>query len=180
VERLSIMPASPELAGAEIELVGVEGREFRLRQALQTVQAGFDAIVVDCPPSLGLLTLNGLGAASSVLIPLQCEFFALEGITQLMRTVERVARGLNPGLQIVGIVLTMVDRRNNLAEQVEADARSFFKDLVLETVIPRNVRLSEAPSHGKPVGAYDRASAGAQAYAKLTQEVRRRLERVSA
>jgi len=172
VPNMRILPSDTELAGAEIELVGEHRREYRLADGL--AQHGFleasDIILLDCPPSLGLLTLNSLVAADLVLVPLQCEFFALEGISQVLRTVERVRAGLNPRLQLNGIVLTMFDRRNNLSELVAADARSFFKSQVYDTVIPRNVRVSEAPSHGKPVLLYDFRSPGAQAYVKLAQE----------
>jgi chromosome partitioning protein len=177
VPDLSIIPAEPDLAGAEIELVGEERREFRLREALLRDAgegAPYSFILIDCPPSLGLLTLNGLVAADAVLVPLQCEFFALEGITQLTRTIEMVKRSLNPGLRLQGIVLTMFDRRNNLSDLVAADARGFFGDQVYETVIPRNIRISEAPSHGKPVILYDYRSPGAQAYVRLATEFLRR------
>ncbi len=175
VKNLDIIPADPDLAGAEVELVGFENREFRLRTALAAVaRHAYDHIVIDCPPSLGLLTLNGLVAASAVLVPLQCEFFALEGISQLVRTIERVKKALNPELTLQGIVLTMFDRRNNLSDLVAADARSFFGDRVYDTVIPRNVRVSEAPSHGKPVLLYDSRSPGALAYTQLANELLRR------
>lgn len=173
IERLRILPAGPELAGAELELVALDRREFRLREAL----AGLSAlrpvprhVLIDCPPSLGLLTLNALVAAHSVLVPLQCEFFALEGISQLKRTIDLVRRNLNPSLSLQGIVLTMFDRRNNLSDQVASDVRSFFGSAVYETVIPRSVRVSEAPSHGKPVLSYDPKSPGALAYGKLAEE----------
>lgn len=175
VPNLSIIAAEPDLAGAEIELVSVDRREFRLRSALHSADlAGFNYVLIDCPPSLGLLTLNGLVAADAVLVPLQCEFFALEGLSQLMRTVERVRHALNPKLTVQGIVLTMFDRRNNLSDLVAADARGFFGAQVYETVIPRNIRISEAPSHGKPVILYDYRSPGAQAYIRLAQEMLRR------
>jgi chromosome partitioning protein len=177
IPNLSIIPAEPDLAGAEIELVMEDRREFRLREALRPIltdSAGYSFAIIDCPPSLGLLTLNGLVAADSVLVPLQCEFFALEGLTQLTRTIELVRRGLNPRLQMQGIVLTMFDCRNNLSDLVAADARSFFGDKVYETVIPRNIRVSEAPSHGKPVILYDVRSPGAQAYVKLAGELLKR------
>lgn len=173
IPLLSIMPAEPDLAGAEIELVGQPRREFCLHQALEQ-QTGFGVILIDCPPSLGLLTLNGLVACTSVLVPLQCEFFALEGLSQLAQTVDRVRAAFNPRATLEGIVLTMYDRRNNLSELVAADARSFFGKRVYETVIPRSVRVSEAPSHGKPVLIYDPRSTGAQAYARLAQEVGQR------
>lgn len=175
IPGLAIVPADTDLAGAEIELVGADRREYHLHQAIQTLPPGrFAYVMIDCPPSLGLLTVNALVAADSVLVPLQCEFFALEGISQLVRTVNMVRRNLNHGLKIQGIVLTMYDRRNNLSELVAADARSFFGDRVYETVIPRNIRISEAPSHGKPVLTYDIRSAGAQAYLDLARELLRR------
>ena len=175
VPGLSIIPAELDLAGAEIELVGIERHEYRLRTVLRSDSlAHFSYILIDCPPSLGLLTLNGLVAADAVLVPLQCEFFALEGLSQLMRTVDRVRRALNPELKVQGIVLTMFDRRNNLSDLVAADARGFFGNQVYETVIPRNIRISEAPSHGKPVLLYDYKSPGAQAYIRLAQELLQR------
>ncbi len=177
VPNLWLVPSEPDLAGAEVELVGGARREFRLRDALRADPSGSRRpayILIDCPPSLGLLTLNGLTAADAVLVPLQCEFFALEGISQLMHTIELVRRALNPALRLQGIVLTMHDRRNNLSEQVAADARGFFGAQVYETVIPRNIRVSEAPSHGKPVLLYDFRSPGAQAYVQLASEMLRR------
>ena len=173
IPGLSLLPAEPDLAGAEIELAMETEREFRLRRAL-TAAGGGRTVLIDCPPSLGLLTLNGLVAADAVLVPLQCEFFALEGISQLVQTVERVKRRLNPALELQGIVLTMFDRRNNLSELVAADVRSVFGPAVYQTVIPRNVRVSEAPSHGKPVLLYDFKSPGAQAYVQLAAELLRR------
>ena len=173
VPNLAIVPAEPDLAGSEIELVGMERREFRLRDALARArdgQGGYSVVLIDCPPSLGLLTLNGLVAADGVLVPLQCEFFALEGISQIVRTIDLVKRSLNTGLSLQGIVLTMHDRRNNLSDLVAADARGFFREKVYDTMIPRNVRISEAPSHGKPVTAYDPKSPGAQAYIRLAAE----------
>jgi chromosome partitioning protein len=176
VPNLAVVPADADLAGAEIELVGIHRREYCLRSALERRDGPdpYSYVIIDCPPSLGLLTLNGLVAADAVLVPLQCEFFALEGISQLMRTIEIVKRGLNPSLSLQGIVLTMFDRRNNLSELVASDARSFFGDQVYETVIPRNIRISESPSHGKPVILYDFRSPGAQAYIRLAQELLRR------
>jgi chromosome partitioning protein len=175
VPGLAIIVAEPDLAGAEVELVDVARREFRLRDAIDPLRAGpYGFILIDCPPSLGLLTLNALVAADAVLVPLQCEFFALEGITQLMRTIEMVRRGLNRDLALQGIVLTMFDRRNNLSDQVAADAREFFGARVYDTVIPRNIRISEAPSHGMPVLLYDHRSTGAQAYIHLATELLRR------
>jgi len=177
VPNLTILPADPDLAGAEIELVGLEARERRLAQcfaeAAETL-AGYDYVFLDCPPSLGLITLNALVAADGVLVPLQTEFFALEGISQITRTIDRVRRALNSRLTLEGIVLTMADRRNNLSELVASDVRGFFKDKVFETVIPRNVRVSEAPSHGLPVLLYDFRSPGAQAYVKLGAEFLKR------
>jgi chromosome partitioning protein len=182
VPNLAVVPADADLAGAEIELVGIHRREYCLRSALERHDGPdpYSYVIIDCPPSLGLLTLNGLVAADAVLVPLQCEFFALEGISQLMRTIEIVKRGLNPSLSLQGIVLTMFDRRNNLSELVASDARSFFGDQVYETVIPRNIRISESPSHGKPVILYDFRSPGAQAYIRLAQELLRRENAVAA
>jgi chromosome partitioning protein len=176
VPGLSLVPAEPDLAGAEIELVDFDRREFRLRDAIAPLRDAQSPsfVLIDCPPSLGLLTLNALVAADAVLVPLQCEFFALEGITQLIRTVDMVKRALNPTLSLQGIVLTMYDRRNNLSELVAADARAFFGTQVYETVIPRNIRISEAPSHGKPVLFYDFRSPGAQAYVRLAGEFLKR------
>ena len=170
IPNLTIVPADQDLAGAEIELATSERREFRLFDALKGI-AGYSYVLIDCPPSLGLLTLNCLVAANAVLVPLQCEFFALEGISQLIRTIDRVKQALNPDLRLQGIVLTMYDRRNNLSDLVAADARSFFGPTVYDTMIPRNIRISESPSHGKPVLLYDYKSPGAQAYVRLAQEV---------
>jgi len=177
IPNLSVIPADDDLAGAEIELVSTERREFRLRDALAPLRpAGspYSFVLIDCPPSLGLLTLNGLVAADAVLVPLQCEFYALEGISGLVRTIEMVRRALNPRLELQGIVLTMFDRRNNLSELVAADTRAYFGSKVYDTMIPRNIRISEAPSHGKPVLLYDFRSPGAQAYIRLAGEVLRR------
>ena len=168
---LLLLPSEPDLAGAEVELVTMDRREFRLQEALREARPTHDFILIDCPPSLGLLTINALVAADGVLVPLQCEFFALEGLSQLVRTIETVRRGLNPALRLEGIVLTMHDRRNNLSELVAADVRGFFGDVVFDAVIPRNVRVSEAPSHGQPVLVYDARSPGAQAYLRLSQEI---------
>ncbi|WP_428378222.1 ParA family protein [Lichenicoccus sp.] len=178
VERLSLLPADTELAGAEIELVSYDRREFLLREALsadRSEELPYDFILIDCPPSLGLLTLNALVAADGVLVPLQCEFFALEGVSHLVRTIERVRRAFNPQLYLQGLVLTMFDRRNNLSELVAEDARGFFGAQVFETLIPRNIRISEAQSHGKPASVYDSKSAGSLAYAKLADELVDRL-----
>ena len=174
--NLWLIPAGPDLVGAEVELAGKDRREFQLRDALAAWRetAPFRYILIDCPPSLGLLTLNALVAADAVLVPLQCEFYALEGTSGLTRTIEMVRRRLNPALQLCGVVLTMYDKRNNLSDLVADDARGFFGEWVYETVIPRNVRLSEAPSHGVPVLDYDPRSAGALAYAHLAEELVRR------
>ncbi|WP_420563276.1 ParA family protein [Thalassobaculum sp.] len=173
VPGLEVVPASTDLSGAEIELVDMDHREFRLREAVvrHAATSPYDYILIDCPPSLGLLTLNALVAADAVLVPLQCEFYALEGLSQLVRTVERVRKALNPGLEIQGVVLTMYDRRNNLSDQVAADVREYFGDVVYRTMIPRNVRVSEAPSYGKPVIVYDMACSGSRAYISLAREV---------
>jgi chromosome partitioning protein len=168
---LDILPSGQKLSGAEVELVSVIARETRLRQALQGIREQYDLILVDCPPSLGLLTVNTLTAADSVLIPLQCEYYALEGLTQLIRTIQLVQENLNPGLRIEGVLLTMFDSRLNLSQQVADEARKFFSDRVYRTVIPRNVRLSEAPSFGKPIIHYDATSTGAESYRALSQEV---------
>jgi chromosome partitioning protein len=178
IANLDLVPASVELTGAELELVNEERREFRLRDALARGMIAHDYVLIDCPPSLGLLTLNALVAAGTVLVPLQCEFYALEGLSHLVRTIERVKRSLNPALEIEGVVLTMFDKRNNLSDLVAADVRDHFGDKVYRTVIPRNVRVSEAPSHGKPVLLYDFRSSGAQAYVHLAGEMLRRERRV--
>lgn len=177
VPNLFLVPSEPDLVGAEVELVGIPRREFRLREALAPLrrergQVSF--VLIDCPPSLGLLTLNGLVAADSALVPLQCEFFALEGVAHLMRTIDLVRRRFNSALRLQGIVLTMFDKRNNLSELVAADVRAIFGQQVYETVIPRNIRVSEAPSHGKPIMLYDFRSPGAQAYIRLARELLRR------
>jgi len=174
VPRMSLVPASMDLAGAEIELIHAARREYRLRDALSGLSEDFDFVLIDCPPSLNLLTLNALVAADAVLVPLQCEFFALEGLSHLTATIERVKRTLNPRLEIQGVVLTMFDRRNNLCGLVAADVRGHFGSKVYDTVIPRNVKVSEAPSHGKPVLLYDMRCAGSQAYIHLAGEVLRR------
>jgi chromosome partitioning protein len=171
LEGLSVLPASKNLIGANIELVQAENREFRLKHALDALRNDFHFIVIDCPPALDLLTLNSLIAADSVLIPMQAEYFALEGITELLATVDRVRESLNPQLEIEGVVLTMYDDRTNLAQQVTADLKSFFGDKLFTTNIPRNVRLAEAPSYGKPVLAYDPRSRGAESYIKLAKEL---------
>ncbi|HPQ80333.1 MAG TPA: AAA family ATPase, partial [bacterium] len=168
---LKVVASNPSLVGAEIELVGVVSRETRLRQVLESVDADFDYIIIDCPPSLGLLTLNALSAAESVLIPVQCEYYAMEGIADLQRTISLVKSRINPQLRIRGIVLTMFDARNKLSHQVQDEIRNHFKDSVFHVVIPRNVRLSEAPSHGKPILLYDVSSKGAASYFELANEV---------
>jgi len=171
VEGLSVLPANRELAGAEIELIAVSDRERRLRVLLSALRDRFDFVLIDCPPSLGLLTLNALVAADTVLIPLHCEYFALEGLADLVATLRRVRSALNPDLDIEGVLLTMNDERTNLGQQVGRDVREFFKEKVYHTVIPRNVRLAEAPSHGVPAVAYDSRSRGAEAYTALAREV---------
>ncbi len=171
---LEVVPATPDLTGAEIELVSQDKREFRLREALRQVAADFDYVIIDCPPSLGLLTINSLAAADSVLIPLQCEYYALEGLSQLMHTIDLVKQGLNPGLETEGILLTMFDGRANIAHQVVDEVRGYFKDAVFGAVIPRNVRLSEAPSFGKPIVLYDIKSKGCESYLQLGNEIMRR------
>lgn len=173
VPRLSVVPSSVHLSGAEIELVTAENREYRLRDAL-CKSLPYDYVILDCPPSLNLLTLNALVAVDSVLVPLQCEFYALEGLSHLVKTVERVRRSYNAKLDIHGVVLTMYDQRNNLTVQVEKDVRDHFGDKVYKTVIPRNVRLSEAPSFGLPAIVYDMKCSGAQAYIKLASEIIKR------
>ncbi len=180
VPGLDLIPASVDLAGAEVQLVEAVRREYRLRSALRPHADGYDYVLIDCPPSLGLLTLNALTAADAVLVPLQCEFYALEGLSHLMRTIERVRKAFNPALEMQGIVLTMYDRRNNLSDMVASDVRQHLGAKVYETVIPRNVRVSEAPSHGKPVLVYDLASTGAQAYVHLASEMLKREEQRSA
>ena len=174
VPGLFVVPASVELVGAELELVVQDRREFRLADAIRGSDAHFEHVLVDCPPSLGLLTLNALCASDAVLVPLQCEFYALEGLSHLLKTIERVRRNLNPALEIQGVVLTMFDKRNNLSNSVAADVRGHFGEKVYDTVIPRNVRISESPSHGKPVLLYDFRSPGAQAYVHLASEVLKR------
>ncbi len=171
VKKLWLLPSSIDLAGAEIESAGLPEREFLLRKKLAAIKDSYDYILIDCPPSLNLLTLNAMAAADAVLVPLQCEFFALEGLTQLMRTIDMVKQSLNPALEIQGLVLTMYDRRNALSGQVAADVRAHFGDKVYDSVIPRNVRVSEAPSFGKPVLIYDLKCTGSQAYLKLAREL---------
>jgi chromosome partitioning protein len=174
---LHLLPSTPDLAGAELELVAVSGRELKLRQALATVAADYDYVIIDCPPSLNLLTVNALTAAGAVLIPIQCEFYAMEGLSQILTTIRLIQRGLNPRLEIAGILLTMFDARNNLSRQVSEEIRAHFPRDTFRTIIPRNVRLSEAPSHGKPIILYDIASRGASSYLELAREL---LEREAA
>lgn len=181
IPGLQLVPSNVNLVGAEIELIDVANRAFRLKDAIlamkeqsETGAEAYDYFLIDCPPSLNLVTVNAMVAATSVLVPLQCEFFALEGLSELLRTIKRVHKNLNPQLVIEGVVLTMHDRRNNLSDQVAADVRGFMGNKVYDTVIPRNVRISEAPSHGKPALIYDYRCAGSQAYIKLASEVLRR------
>ena len=173
---LSLIGATMDLIGAEVEMVNIEEREFRLKKKLMTLRERYDFILLDCPPALGFLTLNALTASDSVLIPLQCEYYALEGLSHLLKTVQAVKKRLNPSLKLVGILLTMYDSRNNLSLQVEEEVRKHFKETVCRTIIPRNVRLSEAPSHGKPILLYDINSKGAQGYLSLAEELIKRGE----
>ena len=171
IPSLQIVPANKDLTGAEIELVEIERREFRLREALTSVQADYEFIIIDCPPSLGLLTLNALTAARSLIVPIQCEYYALEGVTELFDTLTRIRRLYNPDLAIEGLLLTMYDERTNLSAAVASDLRDFYGQQVFEAVIPRNVRLAEAPSYGKPIVVYDIRSKGAEAYFQLAKEI---------
>ena len=173
-KKLCVIPSDMNLAAAEIELTGIDRKEYLLRDAIGNVKSKYDYILIDCPPSLGILTLNGLAAADSVLVPMQCEYFALEGITLLLQTVQKVQKGINPDLKIGGIFFTMYDSRTRLAQDVVMQVKSYFKDVVFNTIIPRNVRLSEAPSHGLPICKYDPECVGARSYAKLAEEVIRR------
>jgi len=176
---LELVPARPDLAGAEIELVPLSERELRLRGAIRAAAERYDYVFIDTPPSLGLLTVNALASADAVLVPMQCEYYALEGLTDLMNTIDLVSRGLNPGLGIEGILLCMVDTRQNLSEQVASEVRGHFADKVYRAVIPRNVRLSEAPSFGKPILLYDISSRGAKAYLEVAEEFLSRNEAVA-
>lgn len=169
--KVDVLPANIELAGAEVELVAAISRESRLKKALDQVRADYDFIIIDCPPSLGLLTLNSLAATDTVLMPIQCEFYALEGVSQLMNTIELVRNNLNPNIAIEGVLMTMYDSRTKLAEQVVAEVRENFGEVVYQTMIPRTVRLSEAPSYGQPIIYYDKRSKGADVYMKLADEV---------
>jgi chromosome partitioning protein len=177
VPRLSISPSTMDLSGVELEIAAERDRAYRLRRAVETLGSDYSYVLIDCPPSLNLLTINAMTAADAILVPLQCEFFALEGLSQLIKTVEQVKATLNPGLTIHGIVLTMYDARNNLSAQVVDDVRQFMGDKVYQTIIPRNVRVSEAPSYGKPVLLYDLKCVGSQAYLRLASEIIQR-ERV--
>jgi chromosome partitioning protein len=176
IQTLKLVPSSKNLIGANVELIQVERRAYRLKDAVDAVRAGYDYILLDCPPALDLLTLNSLVAADRLLVPMQAEYFALEGISELMNTLERVREAFNPGLAIEGVLLTMYDDRTNLAQQVTENLREFFKEKLLKTTIPRNVRLAEAPSYGKPVLLYDPKSRGAESYLQLTHELMRRNE----
>jgi len=171
LEFLKIIPSNIDLIGAEIELVPFSDREVRLRNVLKIITDDFDFIIIDCPPSLGLITVNSLTASDSVLIPLQCEYYPMEGLSQLLKTIDLIKNNLNPTLAIEGILLTMADRRNNISNQVAEEIQSHFADLVFRTVIPRNVRLSESPSFGKPIILYDASSRGAESYLSLAQEI---------
>lgn len=171
IEGLDIVPATIQLAGAEIELVTAISREIKMKNAIHAVRDRYDYIIIDCPPSLGLLTVNALSAADSILIPIQCEFYALEGLGQLMSTVDLIRKHLNPQLAIEGVLMTMFDARTNLSIQVVEEVKGYFKNKVYSTIIPRNVRLSEAPSHGKPIILYDNKSKGAEVYIELAKEV---------
>ncbi len=180
IPNLDLVPSTADLTGAELELIEMDRRSHRLFDAIESIKEKYDYILIDCPPSLNLLTLNALVAVQAVIVPLQCEFFALEGLSLLIKTIERVRNTLNPSLEIQGVVLTMFDRRNKLSDQVAQDVRGYLGEKVYNTVIPRNVRVSEAPSHGKPVLIYDHRCAGSQAYIKLASEVIRREKRLNA
>jgi chromosome partitioning protein len=171
IENLWLLPATIQLAGAEIELVSIMSRETKLKRVLDKIKYSYDYIIIDCPPSLGLLTINSLTAANSVLVPIQCEFYALEGLSQLMNTITLVQKNLNPALSLEGVVLTMFDARTNLSIQVVDEVKNHFRHKVYQTIIPRNVRLSEAPSHGQPITRYDPKSKGAEVYVDLAKEV---------
>lgn len=170
-DLLDVVPATPDLAGAEVELIEREQRGHAMREALEPIRANYDFVLIDCPPSLGLITLNMLGASDAVLIPLQCEYYALEGLSQLLNTVHRIQHGINEHLEIAGVLLTMYDARLNLSRQVAADARDYFGETVFESLVPRNIRLAEAPSFGKPIILYDVGSVGAKAYMNVAREL---------
>jgi chromosome partitioning protein len=174
IPNLSLVPACPDLAGAEIELIDKQKREFALKESISGYTSDYDYVLIDCPPSLSLITINALVAADAVIVPLQCEYLALEGITDLIGNINQIKRRFNPKLELQGVVLTMYDVRNNLTQMVEEDVRSYFGKKVYNTVIPRNVRISEAPSHGKPVLLYDFKCTGSQAYISLAGEVLKR------
>lgn len=176
IDKLDLIPTNSDLAGAEIQLALVDDREAKLRNFLQSSTHEYDIVLIDCPPSLGLLTVNALTAATDVLIPVQTEYYAMEGLGQLIQVIQRVQQGLNPTLQILGVVMTMYDSRTTLSEQVKTEITRVFGDLVFDAVIPRNVRLAEAPSHGKPILNYDKWSKGARAYKSLAKEVKQRVE----
>lgn len=171
INNLSLVPSTLGLTGAEVELVGIMGREYRLKRAISSLHSDYDYIIIDCPPSLGLLTVNALAAANSVLIPIQCEYYALEGLSQLVNTIKLVRENINAALEVEGVLLTMADFRTRLTNEVIDEARKVFKEKVYSTVIPRNIRLTEAPGFGKPVALYDRSSIGAQKYADFTNEL---------
>lgn len=171
IANLSLIPSMLSLTGAEVELVGIMGREYRLKRAIATLLPDYDYIIIDCPPSLGLLTVNALAAASSVLIPIQCEYYALEGLSQLVSTIKLVRENINTALEVEGVLLTMADFRTNLTNEVINEARKFFKEKVYDTVIPRNIRLTEAPGFGKPIAIYDKSSIGSQKYLDFTNEL---------
>lgn len=172
--RFDMIPSSPDLAAAEIELVEIEKREYVLKRALSNLESVYDYVLIDCPPSLNLITINALVSSNSVMVPLQCEFLALEGLADLMKNINAIKRNFNPALTLQGIILTMYSRQNNLSQMIEADVRKYFGDKVYKTVIPRSVRIAEAPSHGKPILIYDFKSTGAQAYIQLAKEVLKR------
>jgi chromosome partitioning protein len=180
VENLFIIPASIELAGAEVELVAALSRENILRNAINPVRDQYDFIIIDCPPSLGILTVNAMVAADKIIIPVQCEYYALEGLSQLMKTISMIKTNINYDLAVGGVILTMFDPRTNLSKEIADEVRKFFNELVFESVIPRNIRLSEAPSHGKPIQIYDAASSGAHAYKNLADEIIKRFSNSSA
>lgn len=171
IDNFSLIPSNLNLTGAEVELVGIMGREYRLKKALSTISGNYDFIIIDCPPSLGLLTINALAAADSVLIPIQCEYYALEGLSQLSNTIDLVRENINASLQIEGVLLTMADYRTKLTGEVIQEARNFFKEKVYDTVIPRNIRITESPGFGKPIALYDGNSLGAQKYRDFTNEL---------
>lgn len=171
IKKLDVCPANIDLAGAEIELVSMVSRETRLKSAIEEISDGYDYIIIDCPPSLGLITLNSFTGSDSVLVPIQCEYYALEGLGQLMNTIKLVQKHLNKELEVEGVVLTMFDPRTNLSNQVASEVEKYFGNKVFQTIIPRNIRLSEAPSHGLPITLYDETSKGAETYRKLTEEL---------